>query len=117
MVVQPAQLRDAIAVMLAEMEAHAVTATTTQEIEALVRSGAAVACVMSSEFDVEAGLLHWSGSIEGVPMLLFDDEFDHPNESGWVWDGHCIRLAPACDSRTLRDTLTAMLSRLSRKQG
>jgi len=117
MMVQPAQLRDAVVTMLAEMEAQAVTAATMEEVEALVRSGASDACVMSSAFDVQAGLLHRSGSIEGVPMLLFDGEFDHPNESGWVWDGHCIRLAPACDSRTLRDALTAMLSRLSRKQG
>lgn len=116
--VRPSQLQDTVVAMLADMGAATVFAATMGDAEALVRTGTADACVLSLGLVPEgAALLNRRGAMEGIPMLLFEGEFDPLNESGWVWDGHCIRLAPGCDSRTLRDALTAMLSGLPRKRG
>ena len=115
--VQPMQLHDTVVAILRELQAFAVTTTTADDAEALVRSGAADACVISSGFPGDGRPAHRRGALEGIPMLLFDDGFDPSSESAWVWDGNGIRLPPGCDSRTLRDALAAMLSGLPEKQG
>lgn len=110
--VQSAQLQGTVVAMLAELQANTVTVATMDDAQALVRSGAADACVLSFGRDVEDGLR--CGSMDGIPVLLFDQQFE---TSGWVLDGDCIRLAPGCDNQTLRDALTAMLSGVSRRRG